>query len=55
MKFPSSSEDYILADITNLYMMKDNTFDIVFCIGVMPYLSKIELEKCLKEFKCKLL
>jgi hypothetical protein len=51
MKFPSSTEDYILADITNLYMLKNSTFDIVFGIGVMSYLSKREIDTCLKGFQ----
>lgn len=51
IKFPSNSEDYILSDISNLYMLKDSSFDLIFCIGVMPYLSKEKIDICLKEFQ----
>lgn len=37
-------------DIRNLSRLKDSTFDIVFCIGTMPYIPPKEIPKVLKEF-----
>ena len=37
-------------DITNLNKFKNNKFDIVICVGTMPYLDKKQSERALKEF-----
>ena len=37
-------------DITNLGKFKDNEFDVVICVGTMPYLDKNQSERALGEF-----
>lgn len=38
-------------DISNLGRFMDNTFDLIFCSGTLPYLKPHQLEKALLEFK----
>ncbi|EKD93432.1 MAG: 3-demethylubiquinone-9 3-methyltransferase [uncultured bacterium] len=41
--------EFSLGNITKL-MYQDSEFDIVFCVGTLPYLHQQDLEKALKEF-----
>ena len=50
----SSNEDNLrfeYGDITNIKQFKNNSFDIVFCIGSMPYLKKEQIKQALVEFE----
>lgn len=39
------------ADITDLSYFEDNSFDLIFCTGTLPYLKPEQVEKALLEFK----
>lgn len=41
---------FYLGDVRNLKQFKDSYFDIVFCIGVIIYLSRDDMKMALKEF-----
>ncbi len=49
-RFKQKNLNFLQGDITNLSKFKSNTFDIIFCIGTMPYLNKERVQKALKEF-----
>ena len=48
---PSRKHEYLVANLTNLSLFDDSVFDIVLCIGVMPYLRKHEMLKATKELQ----
>jgi len=42
---------FFKANISNLVDFKDNTFDIVFCSGTLPYLDELGVQEAIREFK----
>ncbi len=47
----SKSINYFEADITDLGIFSDNYFDVIFCVGVAPYLKKKDLLKTIRGFQ----
>ena len=47
--------EFVQGDILNLSKFTSSSFDIIFCIGTMPYIAPINIENLILEFKrcCK--
>ena len=49
-RYPELAEQFFVADICNMKQISDNEFDIVYCLGTMPYLDKNQVFKAIDEF-----
>ena len=43
--------EFFWASVLNLERFKENTFDVIFCCGTLPYLSPNQVEQAILEFK----
>ena len=50
-KYPALENHFICGDICSLSNIDANYFDIIYCVGTMPYLNQSQALKAIKEFQ----